>query len=103
LEYLDKENLAHYISAKISNSDLTTPFSENEIHQIIKVMEIIQDNQDKKEYNALDFSIRMIDSFINNFVSYRNRIVEKKHTNRPESYIIEALIQAFESQTQDAY
>lgn len=103
LKYLDKENLAHYIAAKISNTDLTTPFSEEEMNQIIKTIELIIENQDQEDYNALDFSVRMIDTFINNFISYRNHIVEKKHTNKRKEYIIDALIEAFESQTQDVY
>jgi hypothetical protein len=103
LQYLDKENLACYIAARISNNDLTTPFSISEIKQIVKAIDIIQKNQDKEEYNALDFSVRMIDTFVNQFVSYRNKIVEKRHTNEWDSYIIKALIKAFESQTQDIY
>ena len=105
LNYLDKENLARYVAAKLVNPNLTHPFSTQELEQIIKAIEIIYQASTKDDYSLLDFSIRMIDNFINGFTKLRsNKRVEKLDASSNSStYILAALKNAFSVQIEDVY
>lgn len=105
VNYLDKKNIMMYIITKITSYNLDTPFNKQEISQIVEAVDLISRFIDRiSEYNLLDFSLRMIDNFLNWFVTFSSGKPEKKLKLWSEAtYILEALKNVFEKQTEDIY
>jgi hypothetical protein len=78
---------------RVLNSNLDIQFHDTEMEQFLECLEIIHDAIKSGEYNMLDFSIRLIDNFVNACIRYgENGSIEKRVT--PETrytYIFDAL------------
>jgi len=98
------QNTLLYILSRVLNDDLDIQFDDQELEQLLTSIEIIEEKRDSKDYHMMDFSIRMIDNFLNGFVKFKNGNIQKNyHVSNRSTYILEALRKAFEVQIEDVY
>ena len=105
LEYLDMKNIILYTMMRVLNSNLDIQFNDHEIEQFLTCLRIIEDSMSSGDYDMLDFSIRLVDNFINACVRHTDDgKVEKKST--PETrytYILDGLESVISAQNEDIY
>ncbi|EKE29164.1 MAG: hypothetical protein ACD_2C00212G0004 [uncultured bacterium (gcode 4)] len=106
-DYLDLENMTLYLVSRIVDNELSCPFDNKELMQIsdclTMVAKLIEENK-QWAYSFLDFSMRLLDNFINWFIQIKDWTVQKKSDIwNKDTYIYEALKNAFEMQTEDVY
>ncbi|MCK9272406.1 AAA family ATPase [Candidatus Gracilibacteria bacterium] len=107
-DYLDIENMTLYLVSRIVDNELSCPFDNLELGQIKDCLSIIasaiEKNNSDGSYKFLDFSIRLLDNFINGFIQRKDGIVQKKFdVSNKDTFIYDALKNAFEMQTEDIY
>lgn len=107
-DYLDTENMTLYLVSRIVDNELSCPFNNMELEQIKDCLLIIESaiekNNTDESYKFLDFSIRLLDNFINGFIQKKDWIVQKKfEISNKNTFIYDALKNAFEMQTEDIY
>ncbi|EKE27754.1 MAG: hypothetical protein ACD_3C00156G0002 [uncultured bacterium (gcode 4)] len=106
-DFLDLENMTLYLVSRIVDNELSCPFDNKELKQIsdclVTIAKLIEENKDWA-YSFLDFSMRLLDNFINWFIQMKDWTVQKKSDIwNKDTYIYEALKNAFEMQTEDIY
>ena len=100
--YLGRSDMLLYLLARLTDRRGNHPFGPSEIAQILAVVDIVSAAATDNAYSSLDFSLRMLDTFVQRFTSRdHHRIVKHARSGASRTYILSALRETFELQTED--